>query len=246
MSWHYVVEGQKVGPVSDAELQNLVAAGTVRPETLVWREGMSTWEPYAKVGAGGGAGSAPQAATSCSQCGRPFLPQEMIRYEGRWVCAACKPTFVQRLKEGVALPTSLRYGGFWIRVLARIIDGIILAVVNGLLRLPFVGLAQVSPTAAVGQALGLIGGMVFLNLGVAVTYETLFLGRFGATPGKMACRLKVVRADGSPLTYGRAFGRYWGYVLSGFTLGVGYIMAAFTDQKRALHDFICDTRVVKG
>ena len=159
------------------------------------------------------------------------------------------------------------YAGFWIRVLARIIDIVILVVVGALIRLPFAGILRLAPGVSIGEILGVAGSVTFLRLCIAVGYETFFLGRYGATPGKMACRLKVIRADGSPLTYGRAFGRYWGYVLSGFTLAVGYIMAAwilflrasafstlavgyimaaFTEQKRALHDFICDTRVVWG
>jgi uncharacterized RDD family membrane protein YckC len=60
----------------------------------------------------------------------------------------------------------------------------------------------------------------------------------------MLLGLKVVRPDGSPLTYWRGFGRYWGTVVSGFTCMIGYIIAAFDDEKRALHDHICSTRVI--
>jgi uncharacterized RDD family membrane protein YckC len=52
-------------------------------------------------------------------------------------------------------------------------------------------------------------------------------------------------AECHPVSYGRAFGRYFGTWLSGLTLGIGYIMAAFDDQKRSLHDRVCDTRVIK-
>ncbi len=57
--------------------------------------------------------------------------------------------------------------------------------------------------------------------------------------------LKVIRSDGSPISYWRAFGRYLGTQLSSLTLMIGYIIAAFDDEKRALHDHICDTRVVR-
>jgi hypothetical protein len=66
----------------------------------------------------------------------------------------------------------------------------------------------------------------------------------GATLGKMAVGIKVVRSNGERLTKGRAFGRYWAMLLSSFTLGIGFLMAAFTERKQGLHDMICDTLVV--
>jgi uncharacterized RDD family membrane protein YckC len=75
-------------------------------------------------------------------------------------------------------------------------------------------------------------------------YQIFFLGKYGATPGKMACKLKVVTAEGTPITYGRATGRFFAEKLSGLTCTIGYIIAAFDDQKRTLHDHICGTRVV--
>ena len=49
MTWYYVVGGQSVGPVSEVELDTLAQNGTIRPETLVWRDGMAAWEPYSSV-----------------------------------------------------------------------------------------------------------------------------------------------------------------------------------------------------
>jgi len=74
---------------------------------------------------------------------------------------------------------------------------------------------------------------------------TYFLGKFSATPGKMALGLKVLRADGEMITYPRALGRFFAEFLSSVILAIGYIMAAFDEEKRALHDRICDTRVVR-
>jgi uncharacterized RDD family membrane protein YckC len=78
-----------------------------------------------------------------------------------------------------------------------------------------------------------------------VAYNTWFLGRYGATPGKMALGLRVVRTDGSKVTYLRAFARYWAEMLSGIMCYLGYVMAFFDAQsRRTLHDGICDTRVI--
>ena len=76
-------------------------------------------------------------------------------------------------------------------------------------------------------------------------YDTWFIGKYGATPGKMACKLKIVVEDGSRVSYLRAFGRHFAKYLSAMILLIGYIMAAFDDQRRTLHDRICETRVVR-
>ena len=75
-------------------------------------------------------------------------------------------------------------------------------------------------------------------------YSIFFIGKYGATPGKMACKIKVVDATGAQIGYGRATGRFFAEILSGLICYIGYIMVAFDDQKRALHDRICNTRVI--
>ena len=77
-----------------------------------------------------------------------------------------------------------------------------------------------------------------------VAYDALFIGRFAATPGKMMAGLKVVDANASRVTYARAWGRAFAEILTGLTFSIGYIIAAFDGQKRALHDYVCDTRVI--
>ena len=87
--------------------------------------------------------------------------------------------------------------------------------------------------------------LTLVLMALQVAYEVYFIGRFGATLGKMALKLKVVRPDGSPVSYMRALGRHFAKYLSAIILLIGYIMAAFDEEKRALHDRICDTRVVR-
>lgn len=67
----------------------------------------------------------------------------------------------------------------------------------------------------------------------------------GATPGKMALSMEIVMADGRPLTTSAAVLRYIGYIVNVATLGIGYLMIAFTPQKRGLHDYIAGTVVVR-
>ena len=180
----------------------------------------------------------------CSQCGMEFLEDDLIRLGNNLLCAKCKPSFVQRLREGVAPAEELGelvYAGFWIRLGAKIIDGIILGLGDFVLALLLGLIARQDGTGAIfmGPLLNV------LTFGFNLIYVTYFLGKYSATPGKMACGLKVVRPDGEKITYARACGRFFAELVSSITLAIGYIMAAFDDEKRALHDRICDTRVIR-
>ena len=88
--------------------------------------------------------------------------------------------------------------------------------------------------------------LIIAQYAIPAAYDTWFVGKYGATPGKMACNLKVVVEDGERVTYMRAFGRHFAKLLSSMILAIGFIMAAFDDQKRTLHDRICETRVVRN
>ena len=85
-----------------------------------------------------------------------------------------------------------------------------------------------------------------VGLAIGAAYEIILVSKFGATLGKMAFRLKVVTAEGGPVSVAQAAGRYFAGILSYLTCGIGFIIAAFDDQKRALHDRICGTRVIKN
>lgn len=246
MSWYYAENNERRGPVDDATFHSLIAAQTIKPDTLVWHDGMTNWVPYSSVAAEVLAASASPAvgvgmlgtgAVACSQCGRSFPADETVTYDGRHVCAECKPLFFQKVKEGVSIlgQQQHEFGGFWIRFGAKFLDGIILQVAGTIVGF-FIGLAFHNN---VGTIFAMFVGMV-----INASYMIYFVGKRGATPGKMACNLQIVCADGSPMTYGRATGRYFAEIVSSLTLGIGFIMAGFDEEKRALHDRICDTRVI--
>ncbi len=146
-------------------------------------------------------------------------------------------------------PVPVRYAGFWIRFVARLIDGIILAIATTALRAPLFLALGISGTAILNpMAPGLIGAFVLslvINTAVGVAYEAFFVSTRGATPGKIALGLKIVRADGRGVSPGLAIGRYFAQILSSLILAIGYIMAAFDAEKRSLHDRLCDTRVIR-
>jgi uncharacterized RDD family membrane protein YckC len=260
MQWYYAEQGRQVGPLDEAGLDELVTAGIVRDDTLVWRDGMAGWATHASVRGPRAAApmpSAPGASNAtqygmtqiCGECGRPFGLGELVPIGPAYICAGCKPIYLQRIREGGGQALgSLRYAGFWIRFVARVIDDVLLAIVRFALLLPF-GLT-VAPVANADPLQAMTGAMRFaalsglVSLAVNLAYETYFLSTRGATVGKMVLGLKVVRADGTKLTTGLAMGRYFAMLVSAFTLLIGYIMAGFDDQKRALHDRMCDTRVI--
>jgi len=190
----------------------------------------------------------------CSECGRATAADELAQFGDRMICPYCKQNYAQKLREGVTPVRAVAYAGFWIRVLAAIIDAIILAMVQGIVHFmvigPFFGRSGrfepgMRPEEFLGPMMGMIGMSWLLSMAVGSCYEAFFVNRLGATPGKMALGLKVVRPDGRPVDLGRAFGRYFAKMLSAMILFIGYIMVAFDSEKRGLHDMICDTRVVR-
>lgn len=193
----------------------------------------------------------PPETIVCSQCRGSFPKDEVVTFDGQTVCAACKPAFVQKLKEGATTGSSLRYAGFWIRFGAKIIDGLLMYGVNLVIGMCIAVLFGVSGMAVnpenaeipVGYWL-MMGITQIIGIAVPACYYTFFIGRFEATLGKMACGIKVVMPSGARVSYPRALGRYFAEMISGIILGIGYIMAAFDNEKRALHDRICSTRVV--
>ena len=200
-----------------------------------------------------------QTVLPCSQCGRTFAQSDLVQIAGNWVCGECKPGFLSRVMASgaaAASPLGWHYGGFWIRFGARVIDGLVLGVpLLILLALLIPTLIRTqgdasNPAVAAFAAFGVIFFLCYFV--VLICYEVLFLRYRGATPGKMACGLKVVRSDGSSLGWGASTGRFvmWNVVTSGIPylnfilMLISGIMTGTDGEKRALHDRVCDTRVV--
>ncbi|WP_404423798.1 RDD family protein [Nibricoccus sp. IMCC34717] len=257
MKWYYAVNGGRQGPVSDEELARLVASAVVTDDTLVWKQGMGTWQRYGEVKAGlpASPASAPTGADQavCAMSGKVYPKSEMIEHEGRWVSAEHRDAYFQRLREGMALPGQLRYVGFGRRFGAKLIDFVVLTIVNQIVSIvifmPMIAAsmaaAQSGDAAQLGPVFALQALSILVNTSFNLLYTWFFLKRYQATPGKLALGIKIVRADGSPLSNGRIIGRYFAEVLSSLILFIGYLMAAFDKKEhKALHDQICDTRVV--
>jgi uncharacterized RDD family membrane protein YckC len=243
MDWYYAEGTERKGPVSDEALTQLAGSGAVSDTTLVWRAGFADWQPYGSVKAAPAAAAAPSLAF-CSECGRQYMAGELVAIGSRQVCAACKGMVLQRIREGSATVSGRVYAGFWIRFAALLIDSVLLGAVNTVISLIVLGgaMAAGDPTAAVGALVATYA----IGIAIGISYEGWFLVNKGATVGKMALGLKVIRASGGRITWGLAIGRYFAKIVSGMILSIGYLMAAWDEEKRSLHDRICDTRVVKS
>ena len=242
--WYYARGEEQIGPVEEGAFRILVDQRIVGPSTLVWREGMPAWVSYHEI-----AGTVTDWGTPCSECGRPHLVEELLLFEGKRVCASCKDIFFQKLREGTAPSDEMKYASVGRRFLALMIDGVAVYVGFGIIlavMVPVV-MAILGPGSSLGETAETLAGLLTgsVILGYVMFYFTWFVGRFGATPGKMALGIRIVRSDGGPVSYWRAFGRFWAHQLSGAIMYIGFIIAFFDEQKRTLHDHICDTRVIK-
>ena len=143
-------------------------------------------------------------------------------------------------KISVDSPTRQVPGGFWRRFVAVFIDGIIITV-------------AMFPVSFVIQLVIVSGGSTLIPtiISYAVQFVAMyfyfgyFYSQKGASPGKMVMNLRVVNTeDGKNLTYMRAFLRETvGKTISGLPIALGYIIAAFREDKKTFHDMIFDTQV---
>lgn len=118
MQWYYADDGEQRGPFNDTEFLEFVNNDIVRARTLVWNETMTDWQPFQTVkavldqAAQGSAGNGAQAQGDlvCVECRQHFTRENVIEYQGVYVCGGCKAAFFQRIQEGGAAFT-LREGG---------------------------------------------------------------------------------------------------------------------------------------
>src|SRR5215831_12740182 len=116
----------------------------------------------------------------CTQCGQALTQSDLVLIAGNWVCANCKPAFLSRIMASgtaAATPFGWHYGGFWIRFVARMIDGIILGITQAFFALVLFGTfgAQFLPGRMQASSVGLVVGFQFLSYATAIAYEAAFL-----------------------------------------------------------------------
>lgn len=199
---------------------------------------------------------------SCPLCGRRLtLDQKWIGHEVQ--CPFCNSIFlfnaemIERAAQRQSLPVGItsssghrqpphdtmtfdvRPIGFWARVVAAFVDGIVTFIVAIIVSFAFgivMGILGVVEDGLTGNLIGICVPWLYCAL-----METSVLQ---ATLGKLVIGAKVVDANGERLTFGRATGRHFAKCLSALLLCTGYLMVAFDERKRGLHDMIARTFVI--
>ena len=182
----------------------------------------------------------------CPQCGQPAP-------EGAAFCPACGSQLVppdeggppDELAGPVHAPAGAQgYAGFWRRAAALLVDSIALGIVSFPL-----GLSPAMAVEGDGDAAAMAGriaaAIVARGLLAWIYYAGMESSGWQATLGKRLIGLRVTDTTGARIGFGRATARYFAKILSCMTFGLGFLMAAFTARRQALHDLLADTLVVR-
>lgn len=261
--WYYAdAERQRQGPLSADELAQRFHQGRLRLDTLVWREGLAEWQPlrdftaelalhqapaetfHTAVEPAATAPPAGQAAPGFGQSGdaagvgSPYAP----------------PSAALTSDEAFYGGGEVVYAGFWKRVAAYLIDAMVIGAASQIVQLVVLGLffgfnasSMSDPETMFASGTGILFVLALYLVPLAMNaayYAAFHASSKQATLGKMAVGIKVVRTAGTRISLARGLGRFFAAMLSVLTLGVGFLMAAFTERKQGLHDMICDTLVV--
>jgi uncharacterized RDD family membrane protein YckC len=140
------------------------------------------------------------------------------------------------------------YATFGQRFLAYLIDSLLMAAIFlplGLLLGVFVGITGAEVDDATATAISLF--IQFISL-IATWFYSAILesSAWQATVGKKLFGIRVTDMSGNRISFGKATGRHFGKYLSSIICSIGFIMAAFTEKKQALHDVLASTLVVSG
>jgi uncharacterized RDD family membrane protein YckC len=155
-----------------------------------------------------------------------------------------------------AVPTA-RYGGFWMRLLAHLIDHVILGAIAApfffILILPVIGRVieqaernqEPSPELIVAIVSSVFVYIILAFVGQWLYEALLTSSSWQGTVGKRLLQLRVTDETGNRIGFGRATGRFFAKILSSMFFYVGFIMVGLTDRKRGLHDMLAGTLVMR-
>jgi len=193
-------------------------------------------------------------AAYCVTCGTPVVRTAIAGAAGVAVPANVGVA-------GFSTTQSVTYAGFWLRFVAHLIDGLILGIGVFALVIPLIFLTGLGATFASlshhseeppsPAAIAGILSLVFTFVAVGVLLQWLYFaylesGEKQATWGKQALGLYVTDGAANRVSFGRASGRFFAKIITGLIpLGIGYIMAGFTERKQALHDMIAGCLVLR-
>ena len=226
MLWYYARNDQRFGPVEEAELRRLAAAGQLSPTDLVWRQEFPDWRRAGEVEGLFPLG-APRMVTPPPPPAAAYTPQLVSPY------APFPPAQVQPTTQYADFGS--RLGAFLIDLVILVIGGMVLGFIVGF------GMAS-SGSSALNIQLAANGlGLLFNWLYYALSESSTMMG----TPGKKILGLVVTDLQGQRISFGRATGRYFGRILSGLALLMGYFAMLWSPMNQTWHDQMAGTLVLK-
>jgi len=203
-------------------------------------------------------------AAFCTNCGQPTqptaAPPPLSDPSPTPVAPAAPPAYPplvppqQPAQYGWQTPAvrpPVAYAGFWLRFVAYIIDAIILGIVGvgaffPLFRANIHAFTTQNPWEVYTSVSRPLLAIRLLALMLSwIYYASLESSAWQATLGKKILGLKVTDLAGNRISFGRASGRFFGKILSGMIIGIGFLMAGFTERKQALHDILAGCLVLR-
>lgn len=226
-------DGERHGPYQESDVRDWLRSGKVSRQDLGWYEGLADWQPLSVL--------FPDASTITNAYAPPATTSELPR------------TTTASLED---------YAGFWKRVAAYILDAIIMYIPTLIIQKMMGGDAAqdalkqaivAAPSdpqvilAAYGQFYSAMGpAMLLITVITWLYFAVCESSAWQATVGKLALGIRVTDLQGGRISFLRALGRWPAKYLSVIILGIGFLMAAFTARKQALHDIIASTLVLNG
>jgi uncharacterized RDD family membrane protein YckC len=195
-------------------------------------------------------------AAFCSACGQPTASAATIAPVPARPAPGLPPSYPPAVLATI-LPSP--YAGFWLRVVAHLIDDLLLGIGIAILALVAVAMVGVGSLRSMVEGMngenfqmpGALISAIFLLVLASILLVWLYnagmeSSQHQGTLGKMALGLIVTDSQGRPIGFGHATGRYFAKIITGLIpLGIGYAMAGFTEKKQALHDMIAGCLVLR-
>jgi uncharacterized RDD family membrane protein YckC len=251
-NFFYAVEGQQHGPVTENDLEQMVLSGALTSDVYVWADGMAEWQPWADLKtplthgtANLSLATAPNSRgvpqVTCCVCNHQYPSDEVTRHRANIVCSICKDQYFSNLNRAARAVQMCEPASIIRRCVARFVDGIVNLVLWFLGVCLLVLLVKTGVPGAKAMA-----GILYATLLITIIWflPAVLVAKHGQSPGKMVCNIKVLRRDGSKLSFLRALGRHALDMASIFTLGLAYVVGLFNQRRQTLHDLATDSMVV--